>query len=62
MIFLENEGNIPPTPYLRTSRCLVTVLTPSIFHRRQNFSLLGITNIVGLDLELSIASTSYKAD
>ena len=25
MIFLENEGNIPPTPYLRTSRCLETV-------------------------------------
>ena len=50
MIFLENEGNIPPTPYLRTSRCLETVLTPSIFHRRQNFSLLGITNTSGAGL------------
>ena len=50
MIFFKNEGNIPPTPYLRTSRCLETVLTPSIFHRRQNFSLLGITNTSGAGL------------
>ena len=25
MIFFKNEGNIPPTPYLRTSRCLESV-------------------------------------
>ena len=50
MIVLGNEGNIPPTPYLRTSRCLETALAPSKFHRRQNFSLLGITNTSGAGL------------